>query len=273
MTEAEWLASTDPEAMLRFLLGEPPPRPGGLLAWLGFTRVPGPEAPALGKQTSDRKLRLYACACCRRIGELLQDERSREALEVAELFADGLLGEEERQAAEAAAWDALGSILTDPALEAAQLLRRTDPTGMLLATGQVRHWRHAAQAAVEAVRGAAAAATDQVIRAAREEAMYSGLEWAVQAAGPAVRIRLLRDIVGNPFRPPAIRPAWLTWNDGTVPRLARVIYQERLFEDLPVLADALEEAGCDNADLLAHCRGGGEHVRGCWAVDCLLGKE
>ncbi|HEY1381779.1 MAG TPA: hypothetical protein VGF55_33580 [Gemmataceae bacterium] len=83
---------------------------------------------------------------------------------------------------------------------------------------------------------------------------------------------MLRDIFGNPFRPVAVEPAWLAWNHGTVPAIARRVYDERRFEDLPILADALEDAGCTNADLLAHCRGGGPHVRGCWAVDLLLGK-
>jgi hypothetical protein len=84
---------------------------------------------------------------------------------------------------------------------------------------------------------------------------------------------LLRDIFGNPFRPVSIDPAWLTWNNATVVKLAEVIYAERRFADLPILADALEEAGCDNADILSHCREASEHVRGCWVVDLLLGKK
>jgi hypothetical protein len=84
---------------------------------------------------------------------------------------------------------------------------------------------------------------------------------------------LLRDICGDPFRPvPPIDPAWLTWNDATVANIARSAYDERAFECLPVLADALLDAGCDNADLLTHCREPGQHVRGCWVVDLLLGK-
>ena len=68
------------------------------------------------------------------------------------------------------------------------------------------------------------------------------------------------------------KPAWLSWNGGTVAGLARSVYDERRFADLPILADALEEAGCDNAELLTHLRGPGPHVRGCWALDLLLGK-
>jgi hypothetical protein len=80
---------------------------------------------------------------------------------------------------------------------------------------------------------------------------------------------LLRDIFGNPFRPVSVEPHWLT---PTVRNLAAAIYAGRAFDRLPVLADALEDAGCDNADVLTHCRGPGPHVRGCWVVDLLLGK-
>jgi hypothetical protein len=70
-----------------------------------------------------------------------------------------------------------------------------------------------------------------------------------------------------------VNSAWLTWNNATVPAIAQRICDERTFHDLPILADALEEAGCTDADILAHCRGGGEHVRGCWVVDSILGKN
>jgi hypothetical protein len=84
---------------------------------------------------------------------------------------------------------------------------------------------------------------------------------------------LVRDIFGNPVRPlPSLDHSLLTWNAGTVPKLAQAIYEERRFADLPILADALEEAGSTNADILDHCRQPGEHIRGCWLVDLLLGK-
>lgn len=79
----------------------------------------------------------------------------------------------------------------------------------------------------------------------------------------------VRDIFGNPFRPVSIDLAWLT---STVVALARGINDERAFDRMPILADALEDAGCDNGDVLAHCRADGPHVRGCWAVDLSLGK-
>ena len=84
------------------------------------------------------------------------------------------------------------------------------------------------------------------------------------------QIAYLRDIFGNPFRPVALNPAWLT---SDVLALARGIYDERAFERMPILADALQDAGCDNADILTHCRDAKQvHVRGCWVLDLLLGK-
>jgi hypothetical protein len=95
----------------------------------------------------------------------------------------------------------------------------------------------------------------------------------VDASLKAVSPVLLRCVAGNPFRPVALDSAWLHWDGGTVRKIAQGIYDDRAFDRLPVLADALEETGCADRDLLDHCRSGGEHVRGCWAVDLLLGKE
>jgi hypothetical protein len=81
---------------------------------------------------------------------------------------------------------------------------------------------------------------------------------------------ILRDIFGNPFRPVAVDPSWLT---STVVALAEGIYQERAFDRLPILADALQDAGCDSDDVLSHCRSDGPHVRGCWVVDLLTGRK
>jgi hypothetical protein len=83
----------------------------------------------------------------------------------------------------------------------------------------------------------------------------------------------LRDIAGNPFRPVTVRPEWRTWGDGVIVQMAQRIYDERAFERLPILGDALEDAGCTDTDILNHCREAREHVRGCWVVDCLLDKK
>jgi hypothetical protein len=81
---------------------------------------------------------------------------------------------------------------------------------------------------------------------------------------------VIRDVIGNPFSPVTVEPGWLT---PTVTELARGIYEGRAFDRLPILADALQDAGCDHADVLGHCRGSGPHVRGCWVVDLVLGKS
>jgi hypothetical protein len=94
---------------------------------------------------------------------------------------------------------------------------------------------------------------------------------AARARESAAQCDLLRDVVGNPFRAaPAIDPLLLAWNDGCIAQLATVLCREKRFSDLPILADALEEAGCRSSALLAHLRGPGVHVPGCWALDLLL---
>jgi hypothetical protein len=101
-----------------------------------------------------------------------------------------------------------------------------------------------------------------------EETLERGnAAWEVAEAEHAV---MLRDIFGNPFRPVTLDPAWLT---SDVLALARGIYDERAFDRMPILADALQDAGCNNDDVLNHCRDANAvHVRGCWLVDLLLGN-
>jgi hypothetical protein len=89
----------------------------------------------------------------------------------------------------------------------------------------------------------------------------------------ATQASLIREIFGNPLRGAAIQPSWLDWNGGAVVRIAQGIDAERAFDRLPVLADALEEAGCTDPAILSHCRGPGPHVRGCWVLDLLTGRE
>jgi hypothetical protein len=194
---------------------------------------------------SDRRWRLFGCACCRRIWPLLTDERSRRAVEVSERFVDGLAGREELLSS------------ADAGRMAVLALRGTDFLASLGDPASV-------EAAVAAIRTG------------------GGRSWinASQAVGNnfarrelRAQCHLLRDLFGSVFRSQRFNPAWLVSNDALVRRLAETIYAERAFDRLPILADALEDAGCDNADLLAHCRSGGEHVRGCWAVDLILGKE
>jgi hypothetical protein len=102
------------------------------------------------------------------------------------------------------------------------------------------------------------------------EQYWRMIEWIERSFRSLDVLTPCRDIFGNPFRPVAFADSW---RSETVVALAAGIYAERAFDRMPILADALEEAGCDHADVLSHCRGPGPHVRGCWVVDGLLGKE
>jgi hypothetical protein len=118
----------------------------------------------------------------------------------------------------------------------------------------------------------AAGAAAEAVDVARREAWLAAWYLADEVGG--VHPELLRDIFGPlPFREVSVEPSLLMWNDGVVLKLARGIYEERAFDRMAVLADALEEAGCENQEILFHCRSPGEHVRGCWVVDLVLGKS
>lgn len=217
MTEQEWLTCTDPDAMLTFLRGK----------------------------SSERKLRLFACSCCRRIWHLLTDERSRKGVEIAERYADGEASDEEMEVAFRAAWAVLTHCLGPQAA--------------------------AAEAAAESTWGHDAFGPPYHLSLLTYSIFFAVGE---DKSERIAQCRLLREVIGNPFLPPQpFLSATLTWNGGTVTQLARHIYDDRAFDRLPILADALEEAGCTDTDILNHCRQPGEHVRGCWLVDMLLGKS
>jgi hypothetical protein len=118
------------------------------------------------------------------------------------------------------------------------------------------------------VRGAAYAD-----RAMRGYVGQSAPEWHCYAQRCSQLCDLFQDIFGNPFQHISVRPAWLRWNGGAILKLDQAIYRDRTFDRLPILADALEDAGCTDRAILAHLRGPGPHVRGCWVVDLLLGKQ
>lgn len=261
MTETDWQACSDAQVMLDWLTGKTKDRGTG---WFHFWRrsVPGPLPAELAQQASDRKLRLFACACCEPIKDLLNDRRSRRALEIAERFADGEVSMPEMNSAWDAAETALDSLRANPL-----------PDALLpsLSTHKALAWAaRAAAATLEQEAGnAARRAAEAVARTAEEVAAWD----AAWAARIWARAPLIRDIFGNPFRTVTVDPAWLTWNDGTVPKIAQNTYANRRFEDLLILADALMDAGCHDEEILNHCRSDGPHVRGCWLLDLLLAKE
>ena len=236
MTEREWLAGTDPQEMLEFLRGK----------------------------VSDRKLRLFAVACPRRFLPLTHDPRVGGALDIAERFADGLVGDGERSEARKAAQ------------QAAQV------RGVVARPDAPKWERRAASLAYHAAARRAMEAAGSVLGLAVEVLVwraggYSACDaQAIKAEEGVIHSDLLRDVF-NPFRPVTLDP---TWRTPDVLSLARAAYDERSLpagtlepERLALLADALEDAGCASADLLGHLRGEGPQVRGCWALDLVLAKE
>ena len=195
---------------------------------------PAPMLEYLWRRASDRKSRLLRCACCRGAWNFLTDNRSRSAVETAERYADGL----------ASNWELLAARRDAQRVE----IDETVDIEVVFIAKVLRETRMAVQPHAR---------------------IGPGETWAVQ---PSVAAALLRDLF-NPFRPAPVENSLLVWNDATIPKMAQSIYDARAFDRLPLLADALEEAGCADADILSHCRTPGEHVRGCWVVDLLLGKS
>jgi hypothetical protein len=233
VTEEEWDRCEDPEAMLEFLRG----------------------------RASDRKLRLWAAACCRRVWTYLAAERARRAVEVSERYADGVARRGELIAAYGATTGRSHAELA---------------AGWSAKLGKVRAPRTAAWFA-------AVASSPKV--GPVERALGDRLDPPFQpppedvAAERRCQSDLLRDLIGNPFHPVTPDPACLVWHGGAVVKLAQSVYEERELPSghldaarLAVLADMLEGAGCADPDLLGHLRRPGPHVRGCFAVDAILGK-
>ncbi len=217
MTEAEWLAATDPKPMLEFLKGK----------------------------ASDRKLRLFSVAVARTVWDQM-NQAMRESVDVGELFADGV-------------------ILRDEVVVAAKKLNQWGLDRFHEAGG---NWREAM--------------TPETLSSFFLAFLghHPKTEWILMSGTVYYRIAsetnrliqptLLREVFGNPFRPITLDPSWLTSKAVT---LATCIYEEKAFDRMPILADALQDAGCDNEDILNHCRQPGEHVRGCFVVDLVLGKS
>jgi hypothetical protein len=222
VTEAEWLAATDPKRMLEFLRDK----------------------------VGDRKLRLFACDYCRTVRGTLRLGPGP-AVAVAERYADGLAGDENL------ASERRGVPFPDEFSE--WVLAPSAYDGAWQGVDWLTSVRDIMKIDSDAYRHFPVPADDVVSRS----------------------VLVLRDIFGDPFRPaPAINAAWLAWHDGAVSQLARAAYEDRRLPEgtldparMAVLADALEDAGCSDPELLGHMRSPGPHVRGCWAVDLVLGKE
>jgi hypothetical protein len=238
-TEADWLECTDPTPMLEFL----------------------------PYKVSNRKLRLFCCGCCRRVWRFMADERSRRAVEFTERFVDGAETEDERAAVSAAA----GAAAREASLawnDSASVVDLGD--AQRAEEDRLAYLVTAANVASQTI---SATMYDTFCIAAWRIAFGVAKLLAGAEGHPAAGKELaamLRDVVGNPFRPAtldaeAVPPALVA--------LAETIYAERAFHRMAELADALEAAGCAESDILAHCRAPGPHLRGCWGVDLLLGRK
>jgi hypothetical protein len=239
MTEAEWADNCDPTAMLS----------------------------SLWRRVSERKLRLFGCACCRRIWDPFTDARCCVAVEVVERYAEGLATPEEMEEAERAARDAR-TLAVGP--------RSTASRRHEMSLGLRTAW-----AAYELTYVPVGDDACEAVRAdVREAAEYArGIRGQGRHLG-AAQADLLRDVVGNPFRAQTSSEGVLSRTNGAVVNLACAAYEERQLRSgaldndrLLVLADALEEVGCAHQDVVCHLRQpGAVHVRGCWVVDLLLTK-
>jgi hypothetical protein len=274
MMESEWLVCTDPDKML---------------LWLGA-------------RASIRKLTLFSVACCHRVWRWLVTTEGHRAVDVAERAAEGLASQDECRAISDWVDDVRADVFHDNnvshywALSAAWA-SIPEPVGNLLTAPISTAWFAAAAVAAGGLDWWSDPEWGAVVRTCYSRANGEEPDEAVLneyrsacfdyftppqivghlpgwAAECEEQAGLLRDIFGNPFRPlPPLHPDWLAWSDGVIPKLATVIYDDRAFDRLPILADALEEAGCTDTEILSHCRGPRPHVRGCWVLDSLLAKQ
>ena len=216
--------------------------------------------PALADpRVSDRKRRLFAVACLERVAHRLVDPRSLHALEVARQLADGRAEEAERQEAEDLAFEAY--------LEMCEGRRNGSPTLVPWSWQQEQLTRAAALVVAQGFYYAEDVA--DYVQGALGDSPSGG--WLFELQEERRQLHWLTDILG-PFPEEQVKvdPLWLAANDGAVIQLARSIDAQGDFDALPILADALEEAGCADSRLLDHCRQPGEHIRGCWVIDLLL---
>jgi hypothetical protein len=243
MTEGEWLACNDPQRMV---------------------------IPLKGK-VSNRKIRLFLVACARLVWNQIPDAslrtgvepddprydwlamamEMRRAVEVGEKYADGLALASERES-------------SNTQLGRHSLLMQTTIHQVARMMGLT--YNHFT--AIFGLCFCAVLPRSGLNRLETTDHWQAGLLLTAQH-----QPSLLRDIIGNPLRPVFIDPSCLAWNDAIIPSIAEGIYAERAFGRMPILHDALLDAGCNDEVLLSHCRNPEGHVRGCWALDLILGKE
>ena len=234
MTEAEWLASDEPVTLLDFVRN----------------------------RMTARKSRLLAAAFCRHVLPLVNEGCCQRAIDIAERYADELASLDEMLAVSEEVADAyLNCPNPAPANTEAPLSFKAESIAIQSARFLTRDIDSFLFDCCRCTELATLRWALLLARPDEEIAWCSRIQW---------QLLLIKDVVGDPFRPVPLSPAW---RSATVVALAQNIYAERAFDRLPILADALEDAGCTNCAILDHCRQPGEHVRGCWVVDLVLGKQ
>jgi hypothetical protein len=240
MTEADWLTSTDFAALAQFA----------------------------AERLSPRRQRLLAVAFCRAVPHLLDPELI-DALATVERYADG-----RRDVAD---MDRACQRCREIAMEAYESYARQIDVGGAGGPENVRReiaWAVACAASPQITPADVGTRTAQAAVQARTGAELlnpvPSADFTAANAEQALRMRaVVWEVAGNPFRPVDFTP----WRTDTAVSLAKQMYESREFGAMPILADALQDAGCDSDDVLSHCREPGEHVRGCWVLDGVLGKE
>lgn len=220
MTEFEWINCARPDE----------------LYLEQFTTTPRPM----------RKLRLYACGCCRQIWEFLTDPRSVAAVEVAERYADNLASEADLDTAGEAASDACDEI------------EARNPNSIEFAAANAAHL--SIQAPSDVSQPVAWVMTHAYGYNDYAEALNTNLRTLTD---------LFRDVFENPYRPSRPQNSWWT---PEVKHLASTIYEQQAWSRMPELANALENAACQDREILNHCREEKTHTKGCWLLDIILEK-
>jgi hypothetical protein len=250
MTEAEWLECDDPVRLLSFAT----------------------------QQLPFRKVLLYGVACCREQWHLFPNPYSRAAVEWAERYADGLVTRDDEDYSDLD-WRSEGAALHYEYVLATARPNRVEAWeawwdeesthDLARLSGQIPSPEEVTEEEIDSE-------TARLCNAAylAQHLMHldnsSPLDLTLSRYQSFLTVPLLRDIFGNPFRLVELPQPWrsLEWIDH-----ARWMYESRDFSAMPILADALQDAGCEDEHLLEHCRGPGPHVRGCWVMDLLLGKK
>src|SRR5262245_16583388 len=205
------------------------------------------------RQVKQRKQRLFSVACCRRIWSLIVSDEDRSCVEVAERFADNQATREELDAAEAKANAIWQEDAADDARFACLPLFWKDVDGLAVSTSTI-----------------SAVFKQQQTETNKRFDPLGGRRRGACPEEEREQCGFIRDIFGNPFGKPKFNTKWRT---DTALSLARQMYESRDFSAMPILADALQDAGCEDEQILTHCRDANQvHVRGCWVVDLVLGK-